>query len=495
MKKFFCYLFLGLSFTSFAQSESSLSVVETTPFRDKSHSDKVIAIKTTKEDITGLVRQGKRDLSFDIYDAQHQNVFSEVVKIHKKEKYIGDVFYENELKIITVLKVNRNDREVYCHNFNLKTKTLDKQLLFKSSVDRKQELFYVSNKRQTSVAISPNGKYIAIATDDYNKNTNSYTIRQFDTETLALNFKRSYQNDNDRYFEPNDIFVDNEAAVYVVGKFFKEGRAQKRKKEANYEFILNKITSQESQKLVIALEDEFVQSLNISNKEDQLFLIGFYSERRARRIKGSCNFTINKSSFDLVSKSKDPLPVVVYEDLFGDDKGKDKSEKELSNFTIDHFLNDANGNIYILAEEFYISSNYVSTGMAGGMMVTTPHYDNIIILKYDSDGKLLWGRSIFKRSTIPSYNAFVKDDKLHVLLNSGKNLSEKDDGRTKASKGWFESSSLYDFEYDTEGNVSYNKIQDNKGSTKYYPHNGTYENNTFLMMGGALNQRQFMILK
>ena len=63
------------------------------------------------------------------------------------------------------------DREIYCHSFNLKTKTLNKQLLFKTSVKRKQELFYVSNKRQTSVAISPNGQFMVIATDDYNKNT------------------------------------------------------------------------------------------------------------------------------------------------------------------------------------------------------------------------------------------------------------------------------------------------------------------------------------
>ena len=134
-------------------------------------------------------------------------------------------------------------------------------------------------------------------------------------------------------------------------------------------------------------------------------------------------------------------------------------------------------------------------GMGGGGMTITPHYDDIIILKYDNTGELLWGRSIFKSETFASYNAFLKDDTLHVLLNTGKSLTEKEDGRTKASKGFLESTALYDFEYSADGEVDYNKIQDNKGNTKYFPANGTYENGTFLMMSGGERKRQFMILK
>ena len=69
----------------------------------------------------------------------------------------------------------------------------------------------------------------------------------------------------------------------------------------------------------------------------------------------------------------------------------------------------------------------------------------------------------------------MKNGELHVILNSGKNLTEKTDGRTKASKGWFESSALYDFVYSATGEVSYDKIQDNKGNTFYAPFYGTFE--------------------
>ena len=64
----------------------------------------------------------------------------------------------------------------------------------------------------------------------------------------------------------------------------------------------------------------------------------------------------------------------------------------------------------------------------GGYWQTTYHYDDILIMKFDNNGKLDWSRSVFKKAQSPSYNAFIKNDELHVILNSGKNLNEKKDG-------------------------------------------------------------------
>jgi len=129
-------------------------------------------------------------------------------------------------------------------------------------------------------------------------------------------------------------------------------------------------------------------------------------------------------------------------------------------------------------------------------MTTVYNYNDILITKFSPEGNLIWGRSIFKRSHSPSYNTFIKDDKLHVLLNSGKNLSEKQDGRLKVSKGWFESSALYDFVYDKEGNLVYEKIQDNnKGKTRYVPYRGSYANGKFVMYNHSESKMRLMILE
>jgi len=493
MKKMLLVGMLLSTYIGFSQTQntSSLHVTESAPFEDESNTYEVIALKTTDDNQTGLVRQGKRDLAFEIFDENQNRVFSEIVEIDRKEEYIDNVFAGDEMKIITVFEASKSERIVNCYRFNLKERTRTKQQLFVAEVDGKRPLFAGKAKRGTGAAISPSGNYFVISTDNIKRNLNSYDVRVFDATSLELLYRKSYQEHPERFFQPNDISIDDDATVYALGKLFKDGKAFKKKGEANYEFVLNKITEAKLEETLIGLENEHIQSLSISETEDKLFLLGFYSEMNISRLKGGCNFEVDKNSLEVVSKKVSPLPIEVFQDLYGEDRAENKKDQELRNFYIDHVLKDGKGNTYILAEEFYITSTYAGYGI----VITTYHYDDIVILKYNAAGELAWGRSIFKRETFPSYNAFIKDGSLHVLLNTGKSLTEKNDGRTKASKGFFESTALYDFEYSPDGEVSYNKIQNNKRNTKYFPANGTYENNIFLMMSGGGKERQFMLLK
>lgn len=481
-----------------SQVTTQLKVAESPEFKDEISVDGVLAIHTTASGKTGLVRANKNNFLLDVFDDKLNKIFSQKVESSKKESFNGYVSFENEIKYITVLEPSKRERIVYCNTFNIETKNYSQKELFKADVE-KGGLFTGRNKRGTNVAISPNGQYIAIATDNIKKNLNSYKIHVFDSEKLHLVFEKTYQEDVDNYFEPNDLFVDDEANVYALGKLFISGKSKKKDGDANYDFILNKISKDNTQSLKISLEsNNFISSLAINYFDDKLSLLGFYSKERDGNIKGGCNFTINKSTLVVTNKKNTELPKDVYEDLYGDAKAErhDKKKKELNSFYVDYVVRDDLGNTFLLAEEFYITQTYVSTGMnGGGYYTTTYHYDDILILKFDKNGEINWGRSIFKRSTSPSYNAFLKDDKLHVILNSGKNLTEKSDGRTKVSKGWFESSALYDFTYSIDGKVDYNKIQDNKGNTYYLPFYGTYNIDRFIMMSDGGRKKQFMILE
>ena len=292
------------------------------------------------------------------------------------------------------------------------------------------------------------------------------------------------------------MVIDNSGTIYSLGKKFLQGRSQKMKGEANYDFVLNKIGEESISDIKISLgEEEHIRSLNLSLNGDELRMMGFFSERNVNRIKGGCNFVVDISTMVVKGKKSFDLPVSVYEDLYGEKRADKKKNSELANFFIDYLVEDNSGNTYLLAEEFYITQQYISNGTMGGYWTTIFHYDDILILKFNANNDLEWGRSVFKRSITPSYNAFLKEDKLHVILNSGKNLVEKADGRTKVSRGFLESSSLYDIVFLNDGTVSYDKIQDNKGNTDYIPFYGTYRNDKFLMMSSARTKKQFMILE
>ena len=498
MKKLFLLCLLIISNAMFAQSTTKLKVSESAEYEDNIKTIGILAIHTTESGETAIIRNGKKTFLFDIFDTKLNKTFSKAVEANKEEEYVGDLFYNNQIKLFTVYSPEKDERILYCHTLDLTTKSYTKTTIFKVNVEKNQSLFGSRKKHNTNFALSPNGNYFAIATDNITKNKNSYTIRVFNSKNEKLLYSKSYQEDENKKFEHNDLYVDNDATAYSLGKLFIDGNSNKKSNgTANYQFVLNKITQDKTNFILLDLENEHVKSLSISHTNNELHLLGFYSELNENRIKGGCDFAIDTNSLTIKGKKTQVLPKQVYEDLYGyktAERKKDK-EKELRNFEIDYVLRDSANNSFLIAEEFYITQVYVSTGMGGGYMQTVYHYDDILILKFSANGDLVWGRSVYKRSNQPSYNAFIKNEQLHIILNSGKNLTEKSDGRTKLSKGWLESTSLYDIEYSETGEASYNKIQDNSGNEYYLPYYGTYEANKFIMMNDESRKKVFMILE
>ncbi len=499
MKKLLAICLLLCTSYAVSQSTTKLKVSESEEYKDKVKSDDILAIHTSNSGETVIARNNKKKFLLDIFDTSQKKIYNKIIESSKKETYVGDLYSNNELKLFTVFAPNKNDRVLNCHILNLETKAYKKVTVFNATVEKKQSLFGSRRRHNTNFALSPDGKYFAIATDNITKKRNAYTIHVYNSETLKIEYTKSYQEDEKNRFNHNDLFIENDKTVYSLGKLFTTGTNQKKiNGDANYQFVLNKITKSAVSDLKISLEDDHIQSLNISVNNDKLHLLGFYSEKNINRLKGGCDFIVDTNSLTIAGKKTNVLPKQVYEDLYSYRKAnrKKKKEKELSNFDIDYVLNDSQGNTYLIAEEFYVTQTYIQNGVnGGGYWQTIFHYDDLLILKFNTSGDLDWGRSVFKRANTPSYNAFLKDDKLHVILNSGKNLSEKNDGRTKVSQGWFESSSLYDFEYSANGDVSYNKIQDNKGNAFYFPYYGTYDASKFIMMSSGRKKKTFMILE
>ncbi|WP_298419971.1 hypothetical protein [uncultured Kordia sp.] len=492
-------LFCLLGYVLNAQEEvtTKLKITESAQYKDEVKVGEIDVMYTSPAGKTAIVRFGKKNILLDVFNGNLDKEFFKVIKKEKKEVYKGHLSFDDEIKVFTVYSPKKKERILYCHTFNIKNNTHKKTKLFEANVKKGGGLFSGSNKRQTSFAISPNQQYIAIATDNIKKKSNSYRIHVYDTENLNLVYIKSYRDHEEQYFSHNDLIIDDEATVYSLGKLYLNGKRDKKKGKANYEFVLHKISESNTSHVNVKLENEFVRTLVISQKNDQLHLLGFYSEKDSGRLKGGCDFVISETDLTVASKKITELPQQVYEDLYGYRRGKRKKKKakELRNFYVDYTMEDTQGNTYILAEEFYITQSYISTGMNGGYWQTVYHYDDILIMKFNANGELDWGRSIFKRANGPSYNAFLKNDELHIILNSGKNLLEKKDGRTKVSQGWFESSSLYDIVYSVDGKVAYTKIQDNKGKTYYSPYYGTFTDDKFITTTTRRKKKKFLKLE
>ena len=486
--------FFVLSSSIFGQT-NQFNVHESIKYRDQFKSTSILNVYSTENDLNVIARKSKSYLVFETFDNNAKGKKIKTIKINKKESFVGEIFHNNILRIFMVESPSKTERKLHCYTYDVASNTTEKVTLLETTVKKKSAIFSGGNKRQTNFSISPNNKFIAIATDLVKKNSNSYNIHVYDAATLNLYYTKSYYNNTEKHYRSSDMIVDNNGVVFNVGKEYFKGKRERKKAKANYSYVICKIDKETIKMGTISLKkEEYIQSLNLSFVNDNLRLLGYYSEDKVFGIKGVSTFIVDKTNLEVIDKKKQKLPITVFEDLYGYRNGKNKKDSELTSFTLDYLLEDEEGNTYLVAEEFYVTQVYVSNGMNGGMYVTTYHYDDILITKLDADGNLKWGRSIFKRDTFPSYNAFVNNGKLHVLLNSGKKLTAKKDGRLKVSQGWFESSSLYIFLYDKDGNVTHQKIQDNKGNTTYIPYSGSFVDGKFVMYNHSKSKKQIMML-
>ncbi|UII77274.1 hypothetical protein LV716_05745 [Flagellimonas sp. HMM57] len=497
MKKTTTHFLLLISFQLLYSQSTYFDITESEAFPD---TNKISSIETAYIASSGEIATastGKNKLAFDVYDSNANSVFNAVIVLNKKEEIVGRLEHNDLLKIFTVFAPKKTEREIRCYVFDIQKRSYQFVELFKTTVEKKQVLFSGQNKRQTNFATSPNGTFFAVATDNIKKNSNSYNIHVYSSKTMELVYQQTFFENPEKFFKSFDMVIDDLGTVFSIGKEYEEGRDERRVDEIpNYSIVINKTSESETFSNRIQLnESQHIADLKIIQKENQLHLYGFYSTKVAGRISGLSKFIVEKDEINIIETEQTKLPESVLADIYSSKRIESKKDKELNNYYLDYVIEDERGNITLLAEQFYTTQVYINNGQYGGYWMTTFHYNNILILSIDNHGKLKWGRSIFKVSDAPSYNAFVLDKRLHILFNAGKNLKEKEDGRIKAKKGWLQSTALFDYSYNENGEVTQEKLRENKGRDIYHPYSGSFQNNRFIMLNASNFNKKVMLLE
>ena len=325
MKKIIYYAMILIAATAFSQNTTNLKVLESVEFKDKVKSGAVLSIHTSPSGFTGIVRNSKKNLLFDVFSETLGRINNVLIPKDKNEIFHSDLTFNNTLKVFTVFSPSKKERVVYCHEFNIADGAHKKTKLFKADVDKNQSIFSGSNKRETGFALSPNGKYFVVSTDDIKKNSNSYTVHVYDSETLSLIYKKGFQENIEKFYEANDLFIDDDANVYSLGKLFLEGRMEKKGGKANYDFVINRITEADTKSTKVNFnKEEHISSLIISNIDNHLKLIGFYSDESAGKIKGALIFDVDIENLKVTESKSFKLPEAVYKDLYSETKAKRK---------------------------------------------------------------------------------------------------------------------------------------------------------------------------
>lgn len=493
-------LLVGICVFSNMNAQSSFfNVNETKSFKDTKRNTSLEQMFTLSNGTMVAVRSAKKRLMVSAFSGSYQITNDVEIDLDRKEEYIGAVQDGNAVHVFTITRINKYSKDIKVHTYTSGSGNITTKKLYTAEKDKKRLSKFgslVNKKYDKLFRQSPNGQYIAFAVENIDQKTNSFSIRVYD-QSLTEVYQKNYIDSEDSHYEFDDFMVSNEGEVLSAGKLYNKGKREKRKGKANYEYIIYRVTKDASSSVTFDLGDNFIKELRFAQTDTTTRLLGFYSEKNSKRMKGIAGYTFKNLDITSMKQEERPFPEAMFKDLFREKKAErlaDK-EKELRNYYLDHVMVDKEGNGYILAEEFYVTQRTM-TG-ANGMVTTTVvyHYDNILAIKFDPQGNVLWGRSILKIDNSPSYNAFLQDNTLHVLLNASKNLNEKKDGRTKVKKGFLSSGALYDISFDgATGEQTYEQIQENSGNEMYRPYLGTFSKDAIILPNISKRKKSFLIL-
>jgi hypothetical protein len=391
--------------------------------------------------------------------------------VEKQSSVLGVIMDGEKVNIVEFL-YNRDAKSYICSSINANIndfKFTKKELFRLKSEEIKQfSLFSGSgfdNDWGASMIINEDRNAFAITVDIKDKDAETHKLYLYDNK-LNQKFEHTFKRDiKDKKFRFENIDVSKDGnTLYLLGKVYTDEK-KKKKEGGRYQYELTRITKDSEKTQVFDTNDNFAASLKTIIFQDRLACIGFYSARNDNRFKGISYFELDPVSLEIKKSKFNPFT----EQFMIDKYGKDK-DKELKNLSFRRILITASNEIVFNAEEFYITTQYVSNGNGGGTTQTIYHYDDIVSAKINPTGDIAWARNINKRqatsgdSSYISYTSTVKGDDTYFFINTGEKVKKLSNDRIQFGQTSTKRSNLNIIRIKPNGDFDYQEILDDKDS-------------------------------
>lgn len=251
-----------------------------------------------------------------------------------------------------------------------------------------------------------------ITQDIKDKDSELRQVHVFNKKMKKLYSHLFERNIKDKDFELQNVDIDKNGTVYMLGKV-KTEKAENKDEGGKYQYELYKIHGEKREKLTFSSAEKYVGSLTTVINDGELFCIGFYSEKNDNRFKGLVHFGIDNDNLSIKSSRYSP-----FTDQFIFDKYGKEKEKELRNIRFKEVHVNEKNELILNGEERYVTSHFMN--MQNYIIY---HYEDIISAKLDSSGKLIWARNINKsqasRKISPylSYTSVYRNGKIYFFIN------------------------------------------------------------------------------
>lgn len=387
-----------------------------------------------------------------------------------KDRFLKDVvMLQGKLWLLTYFYNEKHEKTyLFAQRINNQTLSMDKTMVLISEQDE-------TNRERSDVfsyGISRDSSKIVVFT----RQTSEKREQEFAMAVYDSDFKEMWNKDaklpyNKKSFNVDEFQVDNTGNVYLLGVVYTEGsnRLEKRGKPT-YQYSLlayMRDSTLDIQEYKIALKDKFVTELTFRVADDgDLVFSGFYSEKGATSMKGTCFFKINPKTKDMSSVSTREFEFDFLTDNLSERnlerakaavRSNDKTkEPELTSYSLDKLILRSDGGAILIAEQYYVDerqqNNYYGSpySYAGYGSYYSPfyspynsyydpygyrygrnnrsdyyfNYNDIIIVNIRPDGEIAWTARIPKHQMskndggiYSSYAMSIVADKLYFAYN------------------------------------------------------------------------------
>ena len=481
MKYFILVSLFFLSLTIKAQ-ESNLEIIKSKVFVDEKYNTSLLFAKEDSNGDIFLVRNYYKSEASPLgYYIEHYNkelylLKRDKIEINRSELrgvYLNDseivllqFKYLQKEKVYEFTTLTSNKTEFNFIEKGIFTIDRDKIKRYDHFGIRKEPEYTIHEKYKFGdVVESDNNGFIAINLFIKDKNKiDSFLVVVFNDK-----FEKIYEHVLDEVqmvskfekpmFDYQNIKLDNQGNIYLLGKIYQSNsKKEKVKGSPNYKYELFKINSQGQKQITLGDSKYFIDDLQIVLKDNILSCIGFYHEKESNNTyskEGIVRINIDVINENVLLKSYQPfqesINTVTFQKMIS-------FTAIINNLTIDKSFVDDNGDIVFYSEEFsiFISDNNIQSKNS---------YGNIVAIKINNEGELLWINNINKyqkawstdKTPFLSFSATSKNKLSYLYFNADsevkKDKNDKLKFRYSKSKNILNSATIKE-----NGEISFDKL-------------------------------------
>ncbi len=434
----------------------------------------------------GLLNGGKQKPIIEFYNSKMKLVRSRELDLgyKGKDRFLKDVvMVGGRLWMLSYFYNEKHEKTyLFAQEVNKSTLNLTKDMVMIGEQDEtnreKQDVFSLAQSRDSS-------KIVIFNRQPNSKDGQSFSLAVYDSEFTQQWGKEAKLPYGKKNFSVEDYQVDNKGNVYLLGIIYTEGSNRlERRGKATYQYDIVAYLKDEAvdvQEYKILLKDKFVTDLTFRIADDgDIVCAGFYSEKDAKGMKGSCFFKINPHTKDMTSISTREFDFNFVTANLSDrskmqakaavDRDDKERAPELFDYSLDKLIMRSDGGVILIAEQYFVEERMLNNNMYGyspygfspyGLNSwNSPYYsswndpygyrnnrnnrrsdyyfnyNDIIVVNIQPDGEIAWTTRIPKRQIstndggmYSSYAMSIVADKLYFAYNENpKNL---DPNRTK----------------------------------------------------------------